>query len=115
MISIILQLFLKDSLDTEVVLLSVVKYAESVGCCLWQGDNGELVDLHVTISLVRTSEDESGVVSDNGHHEITICIPALTEALSSNPASSLGAAELRQMTAFVQFFQELETVVPRNY
>lgn len=86
-----------------------------MGCCLWQGDNGEQVDLHVTISLVRRSSTESGVVDDNGHYEITIGIPALTEALNSNPASSLGTAELRQMTAFVQFFQKLEPVVPENH
>lgn len=67
------------------------------------------MEVHVTISLVKSSADEYGSGKDDGHYEITFYIPALTEALNYKPASSLGTAELRQMTAIVQFFQKLES------
>ena len=79
---------------------------------LRQGLNGTKIGVHVTITLVKSSDDEYGDVDDIGHHEITIKVHELTKALNSKPPVTLGSAELQQMTAFVQFYEELEPAVP---
>ena len=63
--------------------------------------------MHVTISQVKSSADRYGCGKDDGHHEITICIPVLTGALNRKLRTALTLQKLRQMTAFVQFFHKL--------